>query len=91
MGSIKRPHDSEKKLVHILLMNISENSFELEQQLINLEFKVAHQEKTIDELSQALYDQQKRLDFFEKELKDLKKNLQAGEQEIRGNEKPPHY
>ncbi len=72
-------------------MNHSENSSELQQQIINLEFKVAHQEKTIDELNQALYDQQKRLDAFEKELFDFKKNLQSGDPEIRGNERPPHY
>ena len=62
-----------------------------QEQLINIEIKLAHQEKLVEELNSALYLQQKRMDQLEKSLEDLKKIIQSGDQEIRPNEKPPHY
>lgn len=67
------------------------DSSSYEQMIINLEIKLTHQERVIEELNEALFSQQQRLDGFEKVLTDLKKILQAGEQDIRPNEKPPHY
>ena len=67
------------------------DSSSYEQMIINLEIKLTHQERIIEELNEALFSQQQRLDGFEKTLTDLKNILQAGEQDIRPNEKPPHY
>lgn len=65
-----------------------------EEQLINLEMKVAHQEVLLEELHQALYAQQKTIDKLEQTVATLTKLLKEtieGTGEIRGHEKPPHY
>lgn len=63
-----------------------------DKRIIELEIKIAHQDKIIEDLSDALYQQQIRIDKLEKSLEDFKKRIQSeGENEIRPNEKPPHY
>lgn len=67
---------------------------DLEERLINLETKVLFQERTIEELHEALYQQQKIILAQEKQIDALEKKVLAslaGDNEIRPNEKPPHY
>lgn len=67
---------------------------EIEQRLIELETKIAYQDKIIEDLSEVIYKQQQQLTGFEKSLSNLKNQLdsfQSGDSEIRGHEKPPHY
>lgn len=60
-----------------------------------LEVKVAYQEATLAELSEALYAQDLRLDRLERLLKDfggkLKEVVGEGLPPLPGNERPPHY
>ncbi len=66
-----------------------------EERLINLEFKIAHQEKQLEDLSDVLYKQQQTIDNLEALLQGITKRLQDvlghEEDDIRGHEKPPHY
>lgn len=66
-----------------------------EERIINLETKLTHQEDTLEQLSQVLYEQQKTIDKLELLLTKLTQKLVEvigeGDSEIRGNEKPPHY
>ncbi|MGZ3725616.1 MAG: SlyX family protein [Pseudobdellovibrio sp.] len=67
----------------------------LEKQIIDLEIKASHFERTIEELSDVLFIQQKQIDQLEKTISLLNKKINAGlnaELEIGpANEKPPHY
>lgn len=66
-----------------------------EKRIIDLEFKVAHQDYMLEQLSQVLYDQQKKIDQMELLIQQLGKRfkdaLGAEGEDIRGHEKPPHY
>ena len=66
-----------------------------EERLINLEFKLAHQEKQLEDLSEVIYQQQLTIDKLDVLLQGLTKRLQQvlghEDHEIRGHEKPPHY
>lgn len=67
---------------------------EIEQRLINLETKVAYQDKIIEDLNEVIYKQDKQLIALEKSLELLRtqvQSFQSGDNEIRGHEKPPHY
>lgn len=67
---------------------------EIEQRLIELETKVAYQDKTIEDLSDVIYKQDKQIATLEKNLELLRmqvQSFQSGDNEIRGHEKPPHY
>lgn len=67
---------------------------EIEQRLIELETKIAYQDKTIEDLSDVVYKQDKQIILLEKNIELLKlqiQSFQSGENEIRGHEKPPHY
>lgn len=67
---------------------------ETEQRLIDLETKIAYQDKIIEDLSDVLYKQQQQITGLEKALELLKRQIdsfQNGDNEIRGHEKPPHY
>lgn len=65
---------------------------ETEQRLIDLETKIAYQDKTIEDLSDVIYKQQQQIHNLEKSLELLKNQINSiGENEIRGHEKPPHY
>lgn len=71
------------------------NNDQNEQRLIDLEFKISHQDAALEELSQVLYQQQQTIDLLEAKFNGLLKRLQEGNlsgQDVReGNEKPPHY
>ncbi len=67
---------------------------EIEQRLIELETKIAYQDKIIEDLSEVIYKQQQQVSALEKSIVHLKNqldSLQTGDNEIRGHEKPPHY
>lgn len=67
----------------------------IEQRLIDIETKIAHQDFLIEELNQVIYEQQKTIDKLELTLTSLAtrfKDAMGGENDIRGpDEKPPHY
>lgn len=66
---------------------------ETENRFIDLEMKIAHLEKSNDDLSDTVYRQQQEMDIMRKQLDLLVNQVKAGGGlEIRGpNEKPPHY
>lgn len=65
---------------------------EFEPRLIELETKIAYQDKTIEDLSDVIYKQQQQITNLEKALELLKNQIHSiGDNEIRGHEKPPHY
>jgi SlyX protein len=66
---------------------------ETENRFIDLEMKIAHLEKSNDDLSDTVYRQQQQMDLLKKQLDALTNQVKAGGgQDIRGaNEKPPHY
>lgn len=67
----------------------------MEERLINLESKLAHQEYLLDVLNRTVYEQQKKLGELDalcvalaKRLADVHARLPDG---LPANEKPPHY
>lgn len=60
-----------------------------------MEIKLAFQDKTLKDMSGALYAQQRRIDALEKTLKEVKDRLKSYVQQPPGediiDEKPPHY
>jgi SlyX protein len=66
-----------------------------DSRLIELEMKLAHAEKSVEDLSDVVYKQQMQIDNLEKIFILLSKRIQNysnGEAEIGpANEKPPHY
>lgn len=72
-----------------------EESLQNESRMVELEIKVAHAERTIEDLSEGIYHQQLQIEKLENALQLLAKKLQSnstGELEIGpANEKPPHY
>jgi SlyX protein len=67
-----------------------------EDRLVNMETKIAFQEKTIKDLNDALYEQQKEIE----RIGDICNSLVKRVKELSGitlgidapaNEKPPHY
>lgn len=66
-----------------------------QERIDNLEFKIAHYEKQLEDLSEVMYKQQQTIDKLESLLQGLTKRLQDvlgnEDDDIRGHEKPPHY
>ncbi|MFT3707497.1 MAG: SlyX family protein [Archangium sp.] len=64
-----------------------------EQQISNLEVKVAYLEKTVAELSDVLWKQQKELDVLKDLYRVLKDRVGAdpGLVDASRNDRPPHY
>lgn len=67
-----------------------------EERFINLEMRLAHQERLIDELNDVLTDQQTRLTRLEAVSESLKDRLRAigeggAEPTAPDDERPPHY
>lgn len=67
-----------------------------ENRLIDIEMKLAHQEKLVDELNQVLTDQQTRITELEELCRSLAERLRsAGESGAEvgspDDERPPHY
>lgn len=67
----------------------------MDERLVNLESKLAHQEYLLDVLNQTVYTQQKKIDELDKLCVALAKRL--ADVQIRlpdgapANDKPPHY
>lgn len=67
---------------------------EIQTHLIELETKISHQEMSIDELKQVVFEQHSTIERLEKSLKRLTDRLEGidgGPVVGPGNEKPPHY
>ncbi|MBX3020271.1 MAG: SlyX family protein [Bdellovibrionales bacterium] len=64
-----------------------------DQRLIDIEFKLAHQEALIDELNAVVTKQQTTIDTLEAALKILAKRQRNPDEKPIGpaNQKPPHY
>jgi SlyX protein len=66
-----------------------------EERLIDLEAKLAHQDQSIHELSEEIYQQQKRLDQLgatcEYLLEQFRLLSASAGAEDHGDEPPPHY
>jgi SlyX protein len=67
----------------------------MEDRLIDLESKLAHQEYLLDVLNKTVYTQQKKLDELDalclalaKRLSDVQGRIPEG---LSANERPPHY
>lgn len=65
----------------------------MDQNLIELQIKISHQEVAIESLQQAVHEQQMVIAKLEKSLKSLTERFESREApEIGpGNVKPPHY
>ena len=62
--------------------------------LQNIEFKIAFQERLLEQLNEALTGQQKQLDALQRHLRDINRNIESqNEQFSRPDEEapPPHY
>ena len=63
-----------------------------EQRLINIETKLAYQEKFIKELNDIICDQQKEIDRLGLICRNLiEQNKELAKSNAPANEKPPHY
>ncbi len=67
-----------------------------QERFIDIETKIAHQEHTIEQQSEAIYEQEKRIVRLEKAYKRLIERFEGVEGALQvGNppeeEKPPHY
>jgi len=64
-----------------------------EERFVDIEIKLAHQEDTVEQLNQAVYQQGRRIDQLEAMVSQLaehiRNNAQSGPNP--GGEKPPHY
>lgn len=58
-------------------------------ELIELEMRIAHQDRIIADLDEVVREFADRVIALERELKDLRETLSA--EDDRGNETPPHY
>lgn len=63
----------------------------MQERLIDLEIRIAHQEDMIDELNKTVYQQQLKIDRFEEILKEMASRIVELENNNPLNEKPPHY
>ena len=76
-----------------MMTEITKDPQGLSQQMIDLEFKIAHQDFTIEKLQQSLYDCHATIEGLQTKVKVLSEKFEAfvsGATEI-ANEKPPHY
>lgn len=60
----------------------------MEERVVDLEIKFAHQERLLEELHEVLYRQQTTIDALEKKIELLIQKLEPIKPE---NKKPPHY
>lgn len=76
-------------------IGMSENPMQVNDLIEQLEFKVAFQEDTIDQLNQIVTKQQMRIDRLEQQqqviIEKLKGVQNATSNINSGEEKPPHY
>lgn len=65
----------------------------MEKRIVELEKKIAFQEKTIDDLNGEVIEQQKRIDALERIVKQLKQQVSSEGivKPLADEEPPPHY
>ncbi len=67
----------------------------LENRLIALEIRMAHHERTIDEMSDVLADQQRTIDLLTAQMRRLRDRMQDVESGFdrspQDDKPPPHY
>lgn len=63
---------------------------DVEQRVIELEIKLTHQDRLLEELNEVVIEQRVHLDKLEKRADALEKAL-FSIQDDPGNEPPPHY
>ncbi len=66
----------------------------MDKQLMELEIRIAHQEKAIQELSDTIYEQHRKieqLDILCRHLSDKLRNLSDQAAAEPADEAPPHY
>ncbi len=64
---------------------------DIEENIVELEKKVAYQELAISELSDVVYKQQEEIDFLKKKIKIIQDKISDNGVELNPNTKPPHY
>lgn len=66
---------------------------QMEQSIVELEKRITHLEKFIDELNEVAIDQGKMIDRLKRELDDLKEKSQSSpvDPSHPADERPPHY
>ncbi len=67
---------------------------QLEQRVMELEIRSAHQEDTIEQLNQVIFNQQQQIDDLNRHLSHLKSqlnNLQEATAKESEETPPPHY
>ena len=62
---------------------------ELEKRIIEIETKIAYQDKLVDELNNVVYEQQLKIDLLEKKVLDLRKKVVDDINPA--HQPPPHY
>jgi SlyX protein len=64
-----------------------------QEQIIDLQIKISHQEQLLEDLNQALIFQQKQIDKLEKQLRSLTDSQKANSSIKSQSEEvpPPHY
>lgn len=62
-----------------------------EQRLIDLETRIAFQERALEEVSAELYRQGQQLKFLEERVRDLLRHVRPSVVGDDSNEPPPHY
>ncbi len=64
----------------------------IENRIDELEIRIAHQDRTIADLSDMLTAQWKKIELLERQLRRLGEELEAMESgDAPANQKPPHY
>lgn len=67
----------------------------LQDQIINLEIKISHQELTVNQLNDIIYRQQQQIDKLEDICKQLQQRIRSlndnSQPSAEGYEIPPHY
>lgn len=61
------------------------------ERIDGLEGQAAFQERTVQQLSDALVQQQRRIDALEAKLAQIMANRTGEGDHLRADEKPPHY
>ena len=77
------------------MSNVDNSIDQPEERFVDIEIKLAHQEDTVEQLNQAVYQQGRRIDQLEAMVSQLvehiRNNAQSGPNLGAGGEKPPHY